>query len=137
MTKRRKEIFHEISENPEVEAKARKELHELDRAREIRAALKENGRKIDLEICLPLAVEILEGALDHVRPAADLFIADERERYAAFGLEHVDSPLALGIEESVRRQERHLDVFKRRLRARRGISGTTLGMVAGLVDSAR
>jgi hypothetical protein len=132
--RRRKEILAAIAENPTLENKARKELHELDRASEVRKVLKENARKIDTPICLPLAVEILEGALAHLRPSADLFIEEERERYAAFGLEHLDSPLALGIEETVKRQENNLESLKRRLGGTRGSSGASLGMVGDIVE---
>jgi|TARA_B110000495_G_C22689313_1_gene406413 hypothetical protein len=38
----------------------------------------------------------------------------ERERYAAFGLGDLDSNLARGIKETVRRQERRLEDLKRR-----------------------
>ena len=134
--KLRKKIVAELSENPDQEKKARKELDELDRAPEVRKALKEALRRFDLATCLPLAVEMLEGALKHVRPAADIFIEDERERYAAFGLGDIDSNLARGIEETVRRQERRLEDLKRRAENGRG-SGNSLADVAPLVEFAR
>ena len=79
---------------------------------------------------------MLEGALKHVRPAADIFIEDERKRYAAFGLGDLDSNLARGVEESVRRQERRLENLKSRAENGRG-SGNSLADVAPLVEFAR
>ena len=134
--KRRKEILARLSENPDDEKKARKELDELDRAAEVRRALKEARRRFDLATSLPLAVEMLRGALKHLRPAADLLIEDERERYAAFGLGDIDSNLARGVEETVRRQERRLEGLKRRAENGRG-SGNSLADVAPLVEFAR
>jgi hypothetical protein len=131
-----KKILADLSENPDQEEKARKELDELDRAAEVRRALKEARRRFDHSTCLPLAVEMLEGALKHVRPAADIFIEDERQRYAAFGLGDIDSNLARGVEETVRRQERRLEDLKRRAENGRG-SGNSLSAVAPLVEFAR
>jgi hypothetical protein len=115
---------------------ALQELYELDRAPEVRRALKEALRRFDLATCLPLAQEMLEGALKHVRPAADLLIEDERERYAAYGLDSCDSHLARGVEETVGRQERLLQDLKRRAENGRG-PGSSLGYVEPLVEFAR
>ena len=131
-----KKILADLSENPDQEKKARKELDELDRAAEVRRALKEALRRFNHSTCLPLAIEMLEGALKHVRPAADIFIEDERQRYAAFGLGDLDSNLARGVEETVRRQERRLEDLKRRLEQGSG-HGNSLADVAPLVEFAR
>ena len=134
---RRKEILAEISNGKIALRDARKELDELERAPEIYKALKEKSKVMDFETSLPLAIEILEKVLSHVRPAADLFIDEERERYAEFGFEHLDSPLALGVEEAVKRQETALEGLKGRLKASRGGRGASLQVVSGAVELVR